>query len=99
MYLITVTDGTRCQNKLHKAIAELLHKQNRRLLTELEATKFRDDLMEHLQGLNEKHAKCKPVSCFWWPTNPYKQTHSDWLLLMVNNTFIDVRIIYCKQDT
>lgn len=98
MYLITVTDGTQCQNKLHKAIAELLHKQNRRLLTELEATKFRDDLLQHLQGLNEKHNKCRPLNCYWWErTQPDRS--SDWHLGLGGHTFADLRMLYGKQDT
>ena len=97
MYLITVTDGTQCQNKLHKAIAELLHKQNRRLLTELEATKFRDDLLQHLHGLNEKHAKCKPVRCYWNLRD--HRTQPDWYLGMSGHTFVNMRLLYGKQDT
>lgn len=98
MYLITVTDGTRCQNKLHKAITDLLHKQNRRLLTELEATKFRDDLLQHLQGLNEKHNKCCPIKYYWWE-RPQRDRSSDWHLSMRGHTFVDLRMLYGQQDT
>lgn len=100
MYLITVTNGTQCQNKLHKAIADLLHKQNRRLLSELEATKFRDDLLDHLKGLNEKHAKCKPIRCSWWKPNKYmdgKADQNDWLLSTEGHTFVQVRMLYAQQ--
>lgn len=55
------------KNKLEKAMLELLKKQDRKLLmSEIEATKFRDDLLAWTNALNAAHPKCKPIDPQWY---------------------------------
>jgi hypothetical protein len=83
-HLFNITYQYTPKNKLEKAIQELLLKQDRKLLmSELEATKFRDDVLAWIDGLCKQHPKCKPIKPHWYRyANP--KGHGDYYLHEVN---------------
>jgi hypothetical protein len=78
-------------------------KQDRLLLSDLEAVKFKDDLQQHIAGLNDKQKNCKPVVAYWWMPFDWVETleklsyKDEHLSFEEGNGFVDCKLLYCQK--
>ncbi len=104
-YVVYARYGTKPQNKLQQAIADLVMKQDRLLLSDLEAVKFKDDLLQHITGLHDKFKTCKPVKAHWWMPGDWDgddaPKHRDRDIMLGfdegGSGFINCNLLYCQK--
>jgi hypothetical protein len=103
-YVVYARYGTQPKNKLQQAILDLVLHQDRLLLSDLEAVKFKSLLQQDIDGLNDKFKTCRPAKPYWWMPFDWikeeaKHSYRDEKLQFEDGGygFVECSLLYCQK--
>lgn len=74
-YFAKVTSSYTPKNKLHEAVLEVFHEEDRKIVLSNES--FLESLRNKIDALNQRYRRCKPVKVEMWDHGRYREGGAD----------------------